>query len=216
MEPLEQITDKQPSEDLAADIDKQSIESIAADIGTSKSGIERQLEEVVANSALAKEWRSSPAVHESRRLLKIDPSIAANNVTVGKLAGEDGIHPPFVFFNNAEGSLLAFYRLGEGLAGHQGILHGGISTVLLDECMGRACFPLLAKNIAVTASLEIKFRAPVLIPGVVLLSAKTVLVEGRKAWVEGRIEDPATGVVCVEANALFIEPRGADAMSRMM
>lgn len=197
-------------------ITKRPGKGVAADVDTSNSTIEEQLGEVVANHTLAKEWRSLPTVHESRTLLKIDPSMVSNNVTVGKLAGENGIHSPFIFFNNTEGSLLAFYRLGEGLAGHHGILHGGISTVLLDECMGRACFPLLAKKIAVTASLEVKFRSPVPIPGVILLSAKTVKVEGRKAWVEGRIEDPETGAVLVEANGLFVEPRGAETMSRMM
>jgi hypothetical protein len=47
----------------------------------------------------------------------------------------------------------------------------------------------------------------------VALRAETVRVEGRKAWVEGRIETlPEEGkepVVLVEAKALFIEPKQA-------
>jgi len=77
-------------------------------------------------------------------------------------------------------------------------------------------FSALVKRIAVTACLNISYRAPIALPGVYLVSAWTVKVEGRKAWVEGRIENPVTGILCVEAGALFIEPREADAMSKVM
>jgi hypothetical protein len=50
-------------------------------------------------------------------------------ITATKIAGNDGIHPPYVFPNNIEGTLYALYRLGEGLARHRGILHGGLAGV---------------------------------------------------------------------------------------
>ena len=64
-----------------------------------------------------------------------------------------------------------------------------------------------------TASLNINYRKPAPAGAFVVLRAKTVKVEGRKAWVEGHIEtlvgkgeEPQ---VLVEASALFIEPRHA-------
>lgn len=47
----------------------------------------------------------------------------------------------------------------------------------------------------------------------VVLKSETTKVDGRKAWVKGRLEtlpaDGSEGVVLVEAEALFIEPRQA-------
>jgi hypothetical protein len=49
--------------------------------------------------------------------------------------------------------------------------------------------------------------------GFIVLRAKTIKVEGRKAWVEGHIEtlvgEGEKPVKLVEATALFIEPRQA-------
>lgn len=71
-----------------------------------------------------------------------------------------------------------------------------------------------------TANLNIDYRRPAPAGSFFVLRAVTVKVEGRKAWVEGRIETlPLAGggggevdgepVLVVEARALFIEPRHA-------
>jgi len=111
-------------------------------VEASDSIAEMQLKDVVDAYPLVQEWRSSPSFCESHSVLKLDPAITAKNPTVTKLAGDEGIDPPYVFSSNIKGTLYALYRLGEGLAGHRGILHGGLAGVLLDECLGRACFPL--------------------------------------------------------------------------
>jgi hypothetical protein len=86
-------------------------------------------------------------------------------------------------------------------------------ATLLDEGLARCCFPALPNKIGVTANLNIDYRAPAMANQYVALRAETIQVEGRKAWVEGRIETlPADGtepVVLVEAKALFIEPKQA-------
>lgn len=57
------------------------------------------------------------------------------------------------------------------------------------------------------------YRKPTPAGNYYVLRAKTVKVEGRKAWVEGHIEtlpkDGEEPVVMVEANALMIEPKQA-------
>lgn len=103
--------------------------------------------------------------------------------------------------------------LGEDLCGHPGIVHGGLLATLLDEGLARCCFPALPNKIAMTASLTMNYRKPTPAGNYYVLRAKTVKVEGRKAWVEGHIEtlpkDGEEPVVMVEANALMIEPKQA-------
>jgi acyl-coenzyme A thioesterase PaaI-like protein len=124
--------------------------------------------------------------------------------------------PPYVFANDKAGQLLAFYHLGSALSGHPNMLHGGIIAALLDECMGRACFPLLPHRIAITAALNIKYRVPVELDSVIMVKAETERIDGRKAWVKAKMEDSTTGMLLVEADALFLEPRNANAFGRMM
>ncbi|KAF2712775.1 hypothetical protein K504DRAFT_339710, partial [Pleomassaria siparia CBS 279.74] len=74
---------------------------------------------------------------------------------------------PYVFTDDESGSLIAFYHLGSKLAGHSRIVHGGLAAVLLDECMGRACFPRLVGKVAVTAKLELNYKSPIPVNSVV-------------------------------------------------
>lgn len=107
------------------------------------------------------------------------------------------------------------------MCGHDGIVHGGLLSTLLDEGLARCCFPALPNKIGVTANLTINYRKPTRADQLVMLVAKTTKVEGRKAWVEGRIESlPTTAaetpVTLVEASALFIEPKYAALMKRVV
>lgn len=112
------------------------------------------------------------------------------------------------------------FHLGENLCGHPGIVHGGLLATLLDEGLARCCFAALPEKVGVTASLSIEYRAPAVVNSFYVLVAETVQHEGRKAWVEGRIERLALdgeghgegeggGEVVVEAKALFVQPRAA-------
>lgn len=162
--------------------------------------------------------RSSPTIYEQRSVLLIQPEDTPNNLTATTLSVANGLPiPPIVFIDNQEGSLHAFYYLGAGLAGHSGIMHGGLLAVLLDECMGRACFSLLPNRVAVTASLDISYRAPMQVPGVIVIQAATAMVEGRKAYVNANVNKLGTSdVLIATATALFIEPQDADLMKKLM
>lgn len=86
-------------------------------------------------------------------------------------------------------------------------------ATMLDEGLARCCFAALPNKIGMTANLNIDYKAPAMAGRCVVLRARTTKVEGRKAWVEGRIETLVgpgeTPVVLAEATALFIEPRQA-------
>ena len=102
-------------------------------------------------------------------------------------------------------------------------------ATMLDEGLARCCFAALPSKVGVTARLEIDFRRPTKCEGSVVLKARTQRVEGRKAWVKGRVEVLPTGEgdamtkegkgevapydekgeVLVEAEGLFVEPKWA-------
>lgn len=136
--------------------------------------------------------------------------------------------PPFAWTtrgNSETGELpelVSISYFGHDLCGHPGILHGGLLATMLDEGMVRACVPALPHRVGMTASLDINYRAPAMAGNYLCLRAKTIKVEGRKAWVEGWIEtlvDESKGekpVRLVEASALIIEPRQAASMAVIM
>lgn len=158
--------------------------------------------------------RANPEFKESRPHLKIPESMRPRSLTAGTLAGPNKIVvPPYVFSERDGKSLVSLMYLGSEICGHPGIIHGGLLATLLDEGLARCCFPALPNKIGVTANLNIDYRAPAMADSYVALRAETVKVEGRKAWVEGRIEtlplDGSDPVVLVQAKALFIEPKQA-------
>lgn len=175
------------------------------------------LESVALNHASSREFLATPAGRISDNVLLITEDNVPFHLTQATLAHPSGIgRNPVVVNDDEAGRLLAFYHLGDRIAGHVGIVHGGVSATLLDECMGRASFPRLAGKIGVTAKLELQYRAPIPSGTFVLVRATTTKVEGRKAWVEGVIEDATDGKVFVEATALFIEPKWAASMAPML
>jgi uncharacterized protein (TIGR00369 family) len=162
----------------------------------------------------AEALRANPAFTEARPHHKIPETLRARSLTAGTLAGPGKIVvPPYVFSESEGKSMVSLMYLGSDVCGHPGIVHGGLLATLLDEGMARCCFPALPNKVAVTANLNIDYRAPAMADQYVALRAETVKVEGRKAWVEGRIEtlpiDGSAPVVLVESKALFIEPRQA-------
>lgn len=175
---------------------------------------------------LAVRLRSQPNIVESRPHMKIPPAMRPHNLTGGTLLGEDKIAvPPLNFASKADGTdalptLVQIAYLGDALCGHPGIIHGGLLATLLDEGLARACFPALPNKVGVTASLKIDYRVSCPAGSYVVLKAETTKVEGRKAWVKGWIEllgesGEGEGQKLVEAEALFVEPKGAKQMARV-
>lgn len=136
-----------------------------------------------------------------------------HSLTSGTLLGPGRIPVPPLAFTREGEELVSITYLGTELCGHVGMVHGGMLGTMLDEGLARCCFAALPNKIGVTANLNLNYRAPVKAGSYVVLKAKTTKVEGRKAWVEGRIETlgegEEPGKLLVEATGLFIEPRYA-------
>lgn len=181
--------------------------------------VETRLQQAVLASPVRKAFEKNhppdQIIRRTRTLLNVSAHALPNHLTASTLAGHSRISvPPVVFFNDTTGSLLAFYHLGEKLSGHVSLIHGGFLAVLLDECMGRACFPLLPAKIGVTANLQMDYRKPAKIDSIVVVRAVTERVDGRKAWVSAKVESVEDNdqELLVEATALYIQPKWAASM----
>lgn len=109
-----------------------------------------------------------------------------------------GLH---LAFREDGGQVETSFTPGVEHQGFPGILHGGIISTLLDETIGRA---LLASNLwAVTARMEINFRAPVPIGQPITVSGRIVEFGQRKFKGVGelRLED---GTIAAEATAIYV------------
>ncbi|KAI0811621.1 Adenylylsulfate kinase-domain-containing protein [Xylaria sp. FL0064] len=184
------------------------------DMYTPQTEEERVVDEFIKNHPLAQELRTKEGFSESRPHMKIPASYRSHHLTGGLLSGPGRIVVPPLVFEEAGGkSIVAISYLGSELCGHPGIIHGGLLATMLDEGLARACFAALPHKMGVTANLNINYRAPAKADSYVVLRATTTKVEGRKAWVEGRIEtlvsEGETPVVLAEATALFVSPKHA-------
>ncbi|ORY09097.1 HotDog domain-containing protein [Clohesyomyces aquaticus] len=207
---------------------------------TPDNDLHQEIESYILSHPLILSLSSNPSYIASRPHLKIPATMRAQNLTGGTLLGDDKIAVPPLQFSTRDGSTFTSIQyLGSQLCGHPGIVHGGLLATLLDEGLARCCFPALPNKVGVTASLNINYRKPVMAGQYVVLRAETTRVEGRKAWVRGWLEtlpghgewvdeskgegqelvngekEKAKGVVLVEAEALFIEPRQAATMARV-
>lgn len=116
--------------------------------------------------------------------------------------------------------MLVLYHLGSTLCGHEGIIHGGMLATLLDESLCRCAFPLLPNNLGVTASLNIKYLSPTRANSFVVLHARTISVDGRKAIAKGKIsvisacpDEDYKLTPTVSAEILVIQPRWVSEIS---
>lgn len=175
----------------------------------------REIDEHIKNSPLARQLRANPDFTESRPHLKIPEKIRAHSLTGGTLMGPGMIAVPPYYWNEKGGkSMVSIFYVGTDVSGHPGLVHGGLLATLLDEGLARCAFPAMPNQVGVTANLQINYRKPTQAGQFLVLRARTIKVEGRKAWAEGWIEslevpEGEEPQKLVEATALFVEPRHA-------
>ncbi|CAL5868802.1 uncharacterized protein PFLUO_LOCUS3029 [Penicillium psychrofluorescens] len=137
----------------------------------------------------------------------------------------------------SKSNVISIFHIGRDLCGHPGFVHGGLLTVLFDEVFARCVSASFPSGLGMTANLNVDFRKPALPDRLYVLRAETAKVEGRKAWVEGRMtylplplaipldfgslvpdaaealtEETEGAVMVAEGRALFVEPKFADSM----
>jgi len=180
----------------------------------------KNAEQVINTHPLVTSLRARSDLTESRPHMKMPGQYRAKSLTGGALLGPGRVSVPPYAWNDEHGKeMVALFHVGEDVCGHPGIVHGGLLATILDEGLGRCCFKSLPHNIAVTANLNVNYRKPTPASTFLVLKAETYKVEGRKAWVRGRLEQLAAPgeepIVFAEAEALFISPKYAAMMPRI-
>lgn len=117
--------------------------------------------------------------------------------------------------------LLAFMRIGHDLCGHAGIVHGGIISTLLDECLSLVAASAVQEaeteteteipgakdkeKAMLTVTLDLVYRAAVVTGGLYLIHTWVTFCEGGFVTVEGNLSDALDekSVVLTQAKAMF-------------
>lgn len=121
----------------------------------------------------------------------------------------NAVAPPLVMVRG-EGRVAADFVLGAAYEGPPGLVHGGVSALILDQALGEAA--AAGGHPGMTGTLTLRYREATPL-GQLRVEAELARVEGIKAVARGRILARPAGdaepVVCVEAEGLFILPRWA-------
>ncbi|MFD7078009.1 PaaI family thioesterase [Nocardioides sp. NPDC059952] len=128
------------------------------------------------------------------------------NPVVGK---GNAFAPPLAVQRDGE-AIWADFELGPAYEGPPGLVHGGVSALILDQLLGEAASAGGRPGMTGTLTIVYKHGTPL---GPLHGEARIVSTEGVKAIVRGRLlTRPADGsepVLCVEAEGIFILPRWA-------
>ncbi|KAH9471733.1 hypothetical protein Pst134EA_005614 [Puccinia striiformis f. sp. tritici] len=184
--------------------------------GNSPEAIEftKSIESQLHQLNIVKQLNSQPERWASfRPFSKLSPHQMSHSLTFSTLRGPGKFAiPPIIFINKDKTESVVIVHVGDLMCGHDGIVHGGLLATICDEGLASLAFSNLPNMIGVTASLKLNYKKPVLANQFIIL--RTWLPadkspKGRKVWADGRIENVA-GDVLVEAESLFIEPKGAN------
>ncbi|GII69311.1 thioesterase [Sphaerisporangium melleum] len=110
---------------------------------------------------------------------------------------------PLVIERRPEGGVRAGITFRPVHEGPPGLVHGGVSAMILDHLLGEAV--AASGRAAMTGTLSLRYRKPIPYGTPVVGTAAVGRTEGRKTWVDGMIALP-DGTPLVEATGLFITP----------
>lgn len=143
---------------------------------------------------------------------KADFEDAAHSLIHGHAA--PGEFERFDLWVDAEGArTFALVRIGRRMCGHRGVVHGGATAAVCDELFGwtaHHCAPGQPTQIY-TANLSVNYKAPLAAGTACIVSTSLVRVEGRKLFMEARVESLDGRTLFASATALFIVARAKEA-----
>ena len=113
--------------------------------------------------------------------------------------------PPLVI-RRGHGGVFAEVSLGPAYEGPPGYVHGGMSSLLMDQLLGAAA--MAAGRWGMTAHLELDYRGPLPLATPLLLRAEVAEEKGRKTVISGTVALAAAPErVLVDARGVFVAPR---------
>ena len=145
-----------------------------------------------------------------------EASTLESHAIFGPLLGKSLIERFNVYkrINTADSTLsrneiaLVDLKLGNKLNGHNQIVHGGIISLLFDTALGfgyHVCLCEDKESIAVTANLNINFRAPFRAGSEGVVRIYLDRMEGRKIFFSAVLESQDGSIVYAEATSLFLK-----------
>ncbi|GBB88451.1 hypothetical protein RclHR1_00150047 [Rhizophagus clarus] len=162
------------------------------------------IEQQIFSLPIVKELKNDPSYKESRAYEHISEDRLSHHLTAGTLSGEGKvIVRPLIFSSEEKKECITILHIGDHVCGHNGIVHGGFLSTIMDELLARTVIPCLPDKNGATAYLHVNFRKPCKTNQIVIGRSKTTKLERRKGYVEGTLEN-LEGMVIVDANALFI------------
>jgi uncharacterized protein (TIGR00369 family) len=102
--------------------------------------------------------------------------------------------------------VVALVKLGRSLDGHPNVVHGGILALLIDDVLGFG-YEALRVPAAVTANLNVNYRAAVPAGSLILVSATLVERKERKLTWSIKVESYNQQTLYCEATSVFVIPR---------
>lgn len=112
------------------------------------------------------------------------------------------------YYNAKTQDLVTLVFIGDKLNGHAGIVHGGISATLLDNCFGWLA-TASKKPLGFTVYLNVNYKRMVPQNSLVIIQTKFTEISGRKQFMSGTLSD-VDGNIMVDATTLFVVPRSKD------
>jgi acyl-coenzyme A thioesterase PaaI-like protein len=113
---------------------------------------------------------------------------------------------PPVRIRRVEGGVVGEALLGPAYEGPPGYVHGGISSLLMDQLLGSAA--IAAGLWGMTVRLELDYRRPVPLSTPLTLRAQVTEAAGRKCVVTGTVATATSpDRTLVEARGVFVMPR---------
>ncbi|MDF1605033.1 PaaI family thioesterase [Nocardioides sp. YIM 152315] len=116
----------------------------------------------------------------------------------------NAVAPPLVVERDDSGRAWSDFHLGAAYEGPPGLVHGGVSALILDQMLGEAAGAGGKPGMTATLTLHYRRGTPL---GDLRAEAWIERSEGIKTWARGHVSD--TEGVTVEAEGLFILPRWA-------
>ncbi|KAK2750148.1 hypothetical protein FQN57_004644 [Myotisia sp. PD_48] len=125
-------------------------------------------------------------------------------------------------------TIITLLNLAEpGISGHPGVAHGGVISTLLDEIMSLCVAAHMPSGFSLSADergrvftmqLDVRFKNPVVVPGLAVVKIWCVAHEGRKFWLRGQflqeapeekgapieLEMPTKKIICADSLGFFV------------
>jgi acyl-coenzyme A thioesterase PaaI-like protein len=115
------------------------------------------------------------------------------------------IAPPLVI-HQVDGGVVAEVTLGAAYEGPPSYVHGGMSSLLMDQLLGAAA--MAAGRWGMTARLALDYRGPLPLATPLVMRAWVTETSGRKTVISGSVvRADAPDRVLVEAQGVFVAPR---------